>query len=491
MQVIKKVIYSFMFVFLSGCTVFNPKNDNGIVPPKTIEQNFGEATNFRVAMLLPLSGPAAKHGEGLRNAALMALEDVNNPNMLLQFYDTKGTSSGARIAVENALNQKSQLIIGPLMASEVQAISPQTKDNDIPVITFSTSNDVVGDGVYSLGLMVGEQVDRVVSYAAKNGRKKLALLLPDNSTGISVAKAAIISAQRNEIEISKIAFYPPATNDFSNILRSLTDYDIRSNRVKDLRAKLTSQVEAGDQNSAKVLARLKSIDSLGDVEFDAILIPESGYRLKSAVAMLGYYDVSAPKVKILGTTLWEGYKLNNEGNFIGSWYPVISTSHNSYFINKYSELFDEKPTSLYAFGYDSVALASTIASRNYQSVLKEGIVEDITNPEGYAGINGVFRIFADGSNQHSLDIIEVTSSGDIVKNSAPRKFESFEYVNLRDVKIPEGYMAPQIIGKDVSEAQISIYGYPLPEENQFVPGEPEDEAKIIKKALRKHRIYIP
>ncbi|MDD4556047.1 MAG: penicillin-binding protein activator [Alphaproteobacteria bacterium] len=485
---IKKIFYLFTVLAVSGCTTLKQSDKDAFVTEPSVikEENFGEATNFRVGMLLPLTGVAAKQGEGLRNAALMALEDVNNPNMLLQFYDTKSTASGARIAIENALNQKSQLIIGPLMAEEVKAISPKTNEKNIPVITFSTNSDVIGGDVYSLGLLVGEQVDRVVTYAAKNGRKNLALLVPDNSTGIAVAKASIISAEKNNMTVEKIAFYHPNTNDFSEILKALTDYDARSARAKSLKERLMAQAEKGDQNSAKVLARLKSIDSLGEVKFDTILVPESGYKLKSAVAMLGYYDVSAPKVKILGTTLWEGSQLNHEGNFIGSWYPVLSRSHNAYFIKKYSEIFSENPSSLYAFAYDAVALASAVANKGDQSLTSQ-----ITNPEGYIGINGVFRIFPDGSNQHSLDILEVRNAENAVIDAAPKRFDSISYTNLRDIKLDEDYRAPLILGKDVNEAQVMIYGTILPPENQHLSGGKESEAEIIKKALQKHKIYIP
>ena len=73
-------------------------------------------------MLLPLSGEAAKAGQGLKNATMIALEDMNNPNLILQYYDTKSSPEGARVAVENALNQQVRLIIGPLMSTSVEAI---------------------------------------------------------------------------------------------------------------------------------------------------------------------------------------------------------------------------------------------------------------------------------------------------------------------------------------------------------------------------------
>ncbi|MFV0625969.1 MAG: penicillin-binding protein activator [Alphaproteobacteria bacterium] len=484
---IKKIVSLFAVMTLFGCTTLKPEENKNYEPvhaTTVTEENFGETTDFRVAMMLPLTGVAAKQGEGLRNAALMALEDVNNPKMLLQFYDTKSTPSGARIAVENAINQKAELIIGPLMAEEVKAISSKTREKDIPVITFSTSSDVLNDGVYSLGLLVGEQVNRVVTYAAENGRKKLALLVPDNSTGIAVARASIISAQKNGMEVTKIAFYHPNTNDFSGILKQLTSYDSRSARANSLKDKLEAQAGKGDSNAAKALAKLKSVDTLGEVNFDTILIPESGYKLKSAVAMLGYYDVSSPKVKILGTTLWEGAQLNKEGNFIGSWYPMISRSHNAYFVKKYSEIFSEKPSSLYAFGYDAVALASAITSKQQGNIKAE-----ITNPDGYIGINGVFRIFPDGSNQHSLDIMQVNNSDDVVVNAAPKRFDNVAYTNLRDIKLEEGYVAPKIFGKNIVDAQVAIYGHVISSENPV--REQKDENEILQKALERHKISLP
>lgn len=488
LQVLKRINYIFVILALTGCTTVSPRDRavNILEQPQISESNFGEATNFRVGMLLPLTGKASKQGEGLRNAALMALEDVNNPNILLQFFDTKSTASGARIAVENALNQKSQLIIGPLMAEEVKAISEKARNKNVPIIAFSTNNDVLQKGVYSLGLLVDEQVDRIVTYAAKKGKKDFALLVPDNNTGIAVSKAAVLSAQNNGVNIVSITFYTPDTSDFSEVIKGMTNYEKRSERVKKIKTSLTAKAEKGDENAAKILARLKPIDTLGDVEFDAVIIPEHGTRLKSAVAMLGYYDVSAPKVKIMGTSVWESSKLNNESNLIGGWYPALSRSHSTYFANKYSQIFKETPNCIYSFAYDAVALASAIAKGRQDEIEKA-----ITNPDGYIGINGAFRIFGDGTNQHSLDIIEVKRSGDEVIEPAPKKFNVDNYMESNEIIVTSDYISPKIYGKDPYLVQSQIYGYQLSPDNQPSYDAEEDEGEIVRKSLAKHKIVIP
>ena len=76
---------------------------------------------FKVAMLLPLSGKSSMYGIGLKNAALMALEDTNNQNLVLKFYDTKSSPQGAEEAVNLAIKDDVNLILGPLMSDEVSA----------------------------------------------------------------------------------------------------------------------------------------------------------------------------------------------------------------------------------------------------------------------------------------------------------------------------------------------------------------------------------
>lgn len=86
---------------------------------------------------------------------------------------------------------------------------------------------------------------------------------------------------------------------------------------------------------------------MGDPGFDAVLIPEYGSKLKSIISMFGYYDVYAPEVKFLGTSIWESSSLNKESMIINSWYPTLSRYQSAYFSNKYSNLFGERPNSLY------------------------------------------------------------------------------------------------------------------------------------------------
>lgn len=450
---------------LIGCSTTSVTTTGGADASSTdiSELTFGSSDNFRVGVLLPLSGDAAKFGQGLKNASMLALDDIKNPNLILQYYDTKGTPSGARTAIENALNQRAKVIIGPLKSSSVEAIAETTKARNIPVIAFSTSEQVLSPNVYTLGLLVDEQVNRIVSYASKQGRSRLALLLPDNATGIAVAKAAAKAAQQNNVQVTRIAFYAPNTTDFSVVLKQMTDYSSRNNRMLSMKSSLQAKAAQGDEESKRALRRIANSDTIGEVDFDMVLIPEAGAKLKSAVSMFGYYDVFSPQVKFLGTSIWENSKLNNETTIVGSWYPVMSRSHSDYFANKYAYVYGEKPNALYSLAYDAVALSNALAQQN-----DGNLTSVITNPDGYVGINGVFRLFENGHNQHSMDVVEVAKSGDVIIDPAPKKFSNEDYgSNMSEVIINNEYRTPLIFGKDSGLAYSLIYGQSLSESNHL------------------------
>lgn len=401
---------------------------------------FAQRNNFKAAMLLPTTGSAAAYGTGLKNAALMAIEDANNPNLVIQFYDTQSTSQGADAAARNAIRDGADLILGPLTREEVSAIIPLAKSADVPVISYTASPAVLNPGIYTLGLLGNEQIDRIIGYAAEKGRRRIVLMVPDNESGMNMAEAAVNSASRHNVEIVKIGFYPPETLDFSSIVKSLTDYDVRSQKMAQHKQTLTQRAKSGDKKAENDLKKLKTTYTEGDVDFDAVLIPETGSRLKSAAAMFGYYDVSYPNVLFMGTSVWENTSLNKETTLYHGVFPVISRVHNNYFNKKYQDYFGTKPNQLYSFAYDSVLLASALTGKN-----PKDLETAITEKDGYIGINGVFRIFPDGSNQHSLDIIEVTANGNRTIDTASKQF-----MPLNTAQSVSVVQMPVIYGKDPS-----------------------------------------
>ena len=485
---LKKICFVLVGLFLASCSSNSVKDEgwSNSFSSDVEEINISTNDSFRVGMLLPLSGSDAKYGTGLKYASMLALQDINNPNLVLQYYDTQSSISGARVAIENAINQQSDLIIGPLKSTEVQAISNETIYQGVPVIAFSTAQEVLQPTVYTLGLMLEEQVDRIMTYAAQNkGRKRFALLLPDNSTGGAVAKAAVKSAQKNGVEVKVVGFYAPGTSDFSEIVKLMTNYEKRHARVVNIKNKLENLAANGDEKAEKALKKIATREGLGDVGFDAIIIPETGAKLTSAISMFAYFDAGYPDVQFLGTSIWNLARLNNEVVIAKSLYPAVTKPVNNQFANQYYMTFGEKPSSLYTLAYDAINIANQLADDS-----DENINERITSINGFDGLNGKVRFFKNGANQHSLDVIEIVPSGNIVVDSGDVQFETINEP-LSMVDIADNYCMPKFYGKDETLAQIVVYGQTMSTNDENLGlCVSEDDSELVQKQLREMGIYI-
>ena len=111
-QVFKKLAIMIFVFMLTSCAVINNKSyitTRGGSYDKSKEfidyQTIENENSFKVAMLLPLSGKSSVYGIGLKNAALMALEDANNQKLVLKFYDTNSSPDGAVDAINKAIDE--------------------------------------------------------------------------------------------------------------------------------------------------------------------------------------------------------------------------------------------------------------------------------------------------------------------------------------------------------------------------------------------------
>ena len=217
---LKKIYITIILMFLTGCGLFNtnPYFSEGFISDTINISNttqtpsiaqLGNEDSFKIAMLLPLSGKMEALGQSMKKSAMLAIGDLNNNNLLVQFYDTKSTSSGALVAIENATKVKPHLIIGPVLSEEVSAISDTALSKNIPVISFSTSPLVLQNGIYSLGLLNEEQIDKIIKHATEIGRQNLAAVLPDNQSGINMLKLMMSSSKNYGIKLTKVGFYSP------------------------------------------------------------------------------------------------------------------------------------------------------------------------------------------------------------------------------------------------------------------------------------------
>ena len=138
---------------------------------------------------MPLSGPNAGLGQAILNAAQLALFETGGDQLTLVPRDTKGTPARCRRRRACGGRRGVSLILGPLLAAEVEAVKPIAHDAHINVIAFSTVTDLAGGNTFLMGFLPRQEVVREVAYARQRGIARFAALAPDTAYGHLMADA--------------------------------------------------------------------------------------------------------------------------------------------------------------------------------------------------------------------------------------------------------------------------------------------------------------
>lgn len=397
----------------------------------------------RVALLVPLSGRAASAGEGLFNAAQLALFETGGPEVELMPLDTQGTPEGAAAAAREAVAREADVILGPLFSASVKAAAPVARAAGLPVIAFTTDRTAAGGNVFVMGFLPGPQVERVVGLARERGMRRFAVLAPDNAYGNRVVETLqSLEAADAEMTLADIAFYDPAEPDASEQVRRLTRYEERQQALRDYR-RLVQEYAAGvvprnlpEGTTPRELARqipevgdiqaelrwLDTQDTLGQPPFDAIIMPDEGARLRNVAALLPYYDVDTSKVRLLGTMLWDDPSLAQEPALVGGWYPARPPRSYERFIAGYRKAFGAAPPSVASLAYDATALVAVLAAHPDLELSERSL----RSSSGFAGIDGIFRFRPDGTAERGLAVMEIAPGETKIVDPAPASFEEID-----------------------------------------------------------------
>jgi branched-chain amino acid transport system substrate-binding protein len=341
-------------------------------------------TPVRVGIILPLSsGTAATRSltAAMMKAAALALYDSKDKNIVLMTADEGNSPADAAAAATKLLAQGAEIIVGPLFGPSVSAVAPIARDRGVPVLAFSTEKSVAGNGVYLLSFLAQDEVKRVIGYAAQQGHHNFAAMVPQDAYGDVVANAfddAVKAANGQSVLVERFA---PGTSAFT--------------------APATTVVKSNA---------------------DAVLLsPQSSAGLKAIAPSLSFAGLDPAKVKLVGTSLWDDPSLGREGTLVGGWYAAPEPNANSVFIAKYRATYGVAPPLLASLAYDAVSLVALLAPGPAYHRFTQGALMD---PNGFAGVNGIFRFDPDGTAERGLAILEVTPDGANVISPAPKTFQS-------------------------------------------------------------------
>jgi ABC-type branched-subunit amino acid transport system substrate-binding protein len=130
--------------------------------------------------------------------------------------------------------------------------------------------------------------------------------------------------------------------------------------------------------------------------------------------------LKSPNPQLLGLTRWDvpAAALQLPG-LQGGWFAMPDRNLLQAYESRFRAAYGETPHPISGLAYDGIsAIAALVKSRGADALTASALTQNA----GFVGVNGVFRLRSDGSNERGLAIAEIRNGQAVVIDAAPRSF---------------------------------------------------------------------
>ena len=338
-----------------------------------------------VALLVPQSSDGtAQIAADLENAARLAAAQLDDLEIDLRVYDTAGDATVAASVAQQAVDDGAKIIIGPLYAEAANAAGTAVADDGVNVLSFSNNTTIAGGNVFVLGKTFDNTARRIVSFAAEQGKER----------------AMVIHSDRIDGQMGLNAFQGAAAGTNLRIV-SAQSFELTQESVVNTVPLIRASAEIEDVDTLFLTS-----SSAGALPLLAQLLPEAG--------------LDPANVQYVGLTRWDIPPQTLELNGLqGGWFAVPDLTRTENFSTQFQEQFGNRPHQLASLAFDGIAAIGALAQAGFDDILTR---EALTQPSGFQGVDGIFRLKDDGTNERGLAIATVQDKQVLIIDPAPRSF---------------------------------------------------------------------
>ena len=333
---------------------------------------------LKIGLLVPISGDNKELGKQIIKSVRIALEDINTEK--LEIY-LKDTNSDPNKTIKSALELKEigvKIVIGPVF---YESLTYLDEIEDIIFLSFTNMTLDIPKNVISSGINATSQLNTIKKFLELNQIKKTIFLTPRLNYEFEIKKAI----KKSKIKLSKHHIYDTEPTKLTAQIEKITNYKIRKQNLADE----IRRVEKSDlPDKEKQLEKLNKRYTIGNVNFDSVIISDFDESLKSVITSLLYTDVSPKKKYFIALNQWFDKSLTKEKSIQPIYFPSINQKNLKEFQDKFYKQFNEIPNHLTLLSYDLVGLIYYLSLNNDLS----NINSLFKNKNSFKGKIGIFDI---------------------------------------------------------------------------------------------------
>jgi hypothetical protein len=310
---------------------------------------------LKIGLLAPLSGEYKELGESLLYSLQLALDEIGDKNVHVIPRDSgSNDKQKLNIAVEDIKSEGANIIIGPIEYIDFDEIK---KFNDVIFISPSNTNPEFNNNIISIGISFESQISALTKFIKKQKKNKTVILLPKNNYTDFIEK----KLSKLDLKNFRIFKYNNDPKILTGEIEILTNYSQRKRNL-ELRKKIFEDKE--DEQSKRQLEILEQKYTLGDVNFDSVIIIDFGNSLKSVLTSLVFTDVDQDKVLFTTVNQWFDESVFYENTVKSLYYPSVNYKEFKKYKDNYFKIFNDAPSEITILTYDAIGLIYYVWKKN-------------------------------------------------------------------------------------------------------------------------------
>ncbi len=309
-------------------------------------QNIFASEKIKIGLIVPLSGEDSLIGEKIIKSTRMAINKINDEKIEIIPKDTKSNPIDALKVSKELYNEGVRIIIGPVFNENTKYL------DDLNEITFiSFTNKLINNpkNVISAGVNAISQLQTIKKFNDKNNLSKSIFLIPRSQFKKEIEEAI----DKTKIKYKEVFYYDREPTKLTKQIENLTKYKKRKNNLKYEIERLEG---LSFKDKEKKIQNLKKKDTLGNINFDSVIIADFDDNFKSVATSLLYTDVSSKRISYITLNQWFDKSLLKESSLHPIYFPSINKNNYELFMNDFKKTYGLDGDQLSFLSYDLVGL---------------------------------------------------------------------------------------------------------------------------------------
>ena len=357
------------------------------------ENNLENSNFLKIGVLLPLSGKFQGIGESFLKAIQLALYDISNEDVKIYPKDNKGNALNSYLSAKEFEEQGIKIVIGPIFFENLERLG---EINKITFISFTNQTKDIPKNTIAFGINIESQIDALKKYFNEIKVSKTLLLSPKSEFSYQSESVA----KKDVLKFYRTYSYDANPKTITGEIEKITRY---RERKKDLERRIKILEKSDLYKDKNELKKLKQMHTLGEVNFDSVVVIDFGERLKSVLTSFMFSDVLSDKVDFFTINQWFDETFFNENAMQNLHFPSIDFENLKKFNKKFFNTFNEKSNKVSILAYDALGLIYYCWSNNNFQFKQD----QLYNKKGFKGLHGEF-IIENNLSKQKLKIYKVS-----------------------------------------------------------------------------------